>query len=234
MITKKVSWDNPDILWGLTDENTEEEILKFAFELIARVRFMPTATVSHGHPENRIIDFNLLSDGNLYFMTSRGKPFYRQLCEQPEIVLNTSVNDLYALKMRAFVKEIPDTETEIWEEFFERNPGTKKMYRKNFSIVAVFRLERGEGEMFHLYAEERIRRLRFAFGGMEKLPMTYRITEECIGCGTCQDNCVEQAIHQGDNGKYYIRYMDCDDCGICYTKCPLAGTAMVSRLESDL
>ena len=85
--------------------------------------------------------------------------------------------------------------------------------------------------MFHLYAEEKIRRMRFAFGGAEKLPMTYRITDRCIGCGECQANCVEDAIHQGDDGRYYIRYMDCDDCGICYTKCPLAGKAMLSRLE---
>ena len=119
----------------------------------------------------------------------------------------------------------------MWDEFFKLNPGTVKMYRKNFDIVAVFKLEKGNGEMFHLYAEEKIRRVRFGFGGGEAHPLTYAITDECIGCQTCLENCVEEAIHVGEDGKCYIRYQDCDDCGICYTKCPMPGVAMISRIE---
>ena len=99
MESRNLNWEPENILWGLTDENTDEEVLKKAFEIVHRVRFMPVATVNNGQPENRIIDFNLLPDGNLYFMTSKGKPFYKQLCERPEIVLNTSVDMLYALKI---------------------------------------------------------------------------------------------------------------------------------------
>lgn len=230
MEQRVISWDIKDILWGLTDRNTNEEVTEKAFDLIGKIRFMPTATVNNGQPENRIIDFNRLTDGNLYFMTSKGKPFYKQLCERPELVINTLIDDNYSLKLRAWVKE--ETRPEIWDEFFALNPGTKKMYRKNFDIVELYKLEKGEGEMFHLYAEERIRRARFAFGGMEKLPMTYYIDSlGCSGCGICQDNCVEQAIYQTDDSKYAIRDMDCDDCGICYTKCPLADTALKSRLK---
>ena len=230
MANTPVNWELKNILWGLTDENTEEEIRQKVFELIRDTSFFPTATVNNGQPENRLIDYNMLPDGELYFMTSKGKPFYKQLMERPEIVICSAVDSLYSLKLRAWVKEIPDTDTWVWDEFFKLNPGTVKMYRKNFSIVSVFKLEKGDGEIFHLYAEEKIRRLRFAFGGGEKLPMTYSITDACTGCGSCMDNCVEGAIHTGEDGKCYIRYMDCDDCGICYTKCPLAGTAMISRL----
>ena len=230
MANTPVNWELKNILWGLTDENTEEEIRQKVFELIRDISFFPTATVNNGQPENRLIDYNMLPDGELYFMTSKGKPFYKQLMERPEIVICSAVDSLYSLKLRAWVKEIPVTDTWVWDEFFKLNPGTVKMYRKNFSIVSVFKLEKGDGEIFHLYAEEKIRRLRFAFGGGEKLPMTYSITDACTGCGSCMDNCVEGAIHMGEDGKCYIRYMDCDDCGICYTKCPLAGTAMISRL----
>ena len=230
MANAPVNWELKNILWGLTDENTEEEIRQKVFELIRDTSFFPTATVNKGQPENRLIDYNMLPDGELYFMTSKGKPFYKQLMERPEIVICSAVDSLYSLKLRAWVKEIPVTDTWVWDEFFKLNPGTVKMYRKNFSIVSVFKLEKGDGEIFHLYAEEKIRRLRFAFGGGEKLPMTYSITDACTGCGSCMDNCVEGAIHTGEDGKCYIRYMDCDDCGICYTKCPLAGTAMISRL----
>jgi len=215
------------ILWGLTDQNTEAEVCAKAFELVGRVRFMPTATVNAGRPENRIIDYNQLSDGNLYFMTSRGKPFYEQLVAQPEIAVCTPIDDWYSLRLRANVAEEKDPK--IWDEFFARNPGTVEMYRKNFDIVVLYKLASGDGEIFHLYENERIRRLRFGFGGGEAVPLSYRITDACTGCGACQDNCVEGAVIRKDDGKYAIRYMDCDDCGICYTKCPLADTAMIKN-----
>lgn len=223
--------DEKDILWGLTDSNTMEEVREKAFALIGKIRFMPAATVNEGRPENRILDFNRLSDGNLYFMTSRGKPTYEQLCKRPQLVMNTLVDERYSLRLSAWVSET--TDQAVWDEFFKLNPGTKEMYRKNFDIVALYRIDRGEGEIFHLYANERIRRLRFAFGGEEIRPMTYRITEECVGCGICQENCVERAIHQKDDGKYYIKEMDCDDCGICYMKCPQADTALICRLKEQ-
>lgn len=218
-----------DILWGLTNRSTMEEVREKAFSLIGQIRFIPTATVSQGQPENRILDFNRLSDGNLYFMTSKGKPTYAQLSARPELVLSTLIDGRYSLRLRAWVSETRDPA--IWEEFFTLNPGTMQMYRKNPDIIALYKLTKGDGEIFHLYESERIRRMRFGFGGVEPRPMTYRITGDCVGCGTCQDNCVEQAIYQGEDGKYHIRDMDCDDCGICYTKCPLAGTALVSRLQ---
>lgn len=220
-----------DILWGLTDSNTMEEVREKAFELIGAIRFMPAATVNEQRPENRILDFNRLSDGNLYFMTSKGKPTYEQLLKRPQLVLNTLIDERYSLRLSAWVREVEDQA--VWEEFFSLNPGTRLMYRKNFDIVALYKLEKGEGEVFHLYASERIRRLRFAFGGEEIRPMTYRITEQCLGCGVCQENCVEQAIYRGEDGRYHIREMDCDDCGICYTKCPQADTALLCRLGTN-
>lgn len=221
--------EQKDILWGLTDKNTEEEIREAAFALIGKIRFMPAATVNEGCPECRILDFNLLRDGNLYFMTSRGKPVYRQLQKRPQLVMNTLIDERYSLRMSAWVEE--ETRQPIWDEFFEKNPGTKLMYRKNFEIVALYRLVRGEGEMFHLYASEKIRRVRFSFGGEIKKPMSYYISDQCVGCGSCQENCVEGAIHETEDGKFYIRDMDCDDCGICYTKCPMAGEALICRLK---
>lgn len=221
--------EDKEILWGLTDKNSREEVREKAFSLIGQIRFIPAATVNEGQPENRILDFNRLKDGNLYFMTSKGKPTYAQLSRRPELVLNTLVDKRYSLRLRAWVSEV--TDPAIWEEFFALNPGTKRMYRKNFDIVALYKLDSGEGEIFHLYADERIRRLRFGFGGRDPLPMSYRMTSACTGCGICQENCVEQAIDRGEDGKCHIREMDCDDCGICYTKCPLRDSALLCRIQ---
>ena len=113
-----------------------------AFALIGKIRFMPAATVNDGQPENRILDFNRLSDGNLYFMTSKGKPTYEQLCKRPQLVLNTLIDERYSLRLSAWVSETEDQA--VWDEFFKLNPGTKEMYRKNFDIVALYKLDRGK------------------------------------------------------------------------------------------
>lgn len=74
------------VLWGLTDESPESEVLEKAFSLIGAIRFIPAATTNEqGGAERRILDFNRLSDGQLYFMTSRGKPTYRQMRHQPRL-----------------------------------------------------------------------------------------------------------------------------------------------------
>ena len=127
--------EESQILWGLSDANTMEEVREKAFSLIGQIQYIPAATVNHGQPENRILDFNRLSDGELYFMTSRGKPTYAQLSARPELVLNTLIDRRYSLHLRAWVSEV--TDPAIWDEFFARNPGTKLMYRKNLDIVAL-------------------------------------------------------------------------------------------------
>ena len=68
MANTPVNWELKNILWGLTDENTEEEIRQKVFELIRDTSFFPTATVNNGQPENRLIDYNMLPDGELYFI----------------------------------------------------------------------------------------------------------------------------------------------------------------------
>ena len=221
-----------EILFGLGEHSSNEEIREKAFDLIGRIRFIPSATVNRGRPECRILDYHRLEDGNLYFMTSRGKPTFRQLRENPELTLNTLVEERYSLRLSARAEETRDRG--IWEAFFERNPGTRLMYRKNLDIVALMTLARGEGELFHLYASERIRRVRFAFGGATTRPLSYAITEQCTGCGVCRENCVEEAIFRLADGRYRIREVDCDDCGICYTRCPHRDRALICRLGPAL
>ncbi|WP_251319292.1 4Fe-4S dicluster domain-containing protein [Flintibacter muris] len=220
-----------DILWGLTDQSPQEEICEKAFQLISECQYISVSMVSNGHPESRVIDLQRLKDGRMIFITSKYKPFYQQLCKCPEIVACLPIDTWFMIRVRAFVKEVSEDQA-IRDEYFEANPGTKLMYRNNLSAVAFFVLEKGEGEMFHLYNSERVRRVRFGFGGLTPWPLTYSISYQCVGCGICQENCAEQAIFKGSDGKYHISHMDCDDCGICYTKCPNAGTALLSRLEA--
>ena len=49
--------------------------------------------------------------------------------------------------------------------------------------------------------------------------MAYKITDACVKCGTCADNCPVEAISEGD-GKYVIDADQCVDCGTCAAECP--------------
>ena len=53
-------------------------------------------------------------------------------------------------------------------------------------------------------------------GGLE---LSYKITEECISCGVCADECPVEAISEGDD-IYVIDPDLCTDCGACADVCP--------------
>ena len=50
--------------------------------------------------------------------------------------------------------------------------------------------------------------------------MAYRITDACISCGSCADQCPAEAISQGDT-QYNIDADTCISCGSCAGACPM-------------
>ena len=50
--------------------------------------------------------------------------------------------------------------------------------------------------------------------------MSYIITNECISCGACAEECPVNAISEKD-GKYTINSEECIDCGACADICPV-------------
>ena len=48
--------------------------------------------------------------------------------------------------------------------------------------------------------------------------MAYRITDECLGCGTCLESCPSEAIIEGEI--YVIDQEKCTQCGTCVESCP--------------
>ena len=50
--------------------------------------------------------------------------------------------------------------------------------------------------------------------------MAYKITDECVSCGTCASECPNDAISEGD-GKYVIDAELCVECGNCADVCPM-------------
>ena len=51
--------------------------------------------------------------------------------------------------------------------------------------------------------------------------MAFKISADCIMCGSCQANCPVDAISEGD-GKYVIDADTCVDCGACEEGCPVS------------
>lgn len=50
--------------------------------------------------------------------------------------------------------------------------------------------------------------------------MAYKISDKCIMCGACAENCPVSAISQGDT-QYNIDPEVCISCGACAAGCPV-------------
>ena len=49
----------------------------------------------------------------------------------------------------------------------------------------------------------------------------YVVTNDCIGCHTCMQNCPVGAIAPGPVGRPEINQDQCIRCGTCYDGCPV-------------
>ncbi|MBE5807788.1 MAG: 4Fe-4S dicluster domain-containing protein [Clostridiales bacterium] len=54
--------------------------------------------------------------------------------------------------------------------------------------------------------------------------MAYQISNDCIACGACADECPVGAISEGA-GKYEIDADTCISCGACAGTCPVGAPA---------
>lgn len=50
--------------------------------------------------------------------------------------------------------------------------------------------------------------------------MAYKISDECIACGACVEECPVSCISEAD-GKYEINADECIECGACAGACPV-------------
>lgn len=54
--------------------------------------------------------------------------------------------------------------------------------------------------------------------------MAYAISDACIACGACADECPVSCIAEKD-GKYEINADECIECGSCADVCPVEAPA---------
>lgn len=185
-------------------------------KMLRDIRDTAMATVGEdGTPRLRIIDTMLVEDEKLYFLTARGKDFYRELMKSGHVAI-TGLNDKWeTVRVQGKIRNIGH---ELLDRIFEENPSMNNVYPgETREILEVFCLYEGEGEYFCL-AGEPIEREPFSFGGKEMTSKGFLITEDCIGCGTCRSVCPQQCIDEGM--PFSIRQNNCLHCGSCYENCP--------------
>lgn len=188
-------------------------------EILREVKDAAFATVDeNGSPQVRMIDVMLVENETLYFCTSRGKDFYRQLMDKGETAVVGMNREYQAVRLNGMVEKLEDPKYWI-DRIFEANPSMNDVYPGDSRyILDPFCIRKGEIEFFDLGTTP-IQRESFSLGGQKTKKKGFYITEACIGCGKCKRNCPQKCIEEGK--PYRIRQENCLHCGLCYENCPV-------------
>lgn len=190
--------------------------------LVNEIHTTIVATVDdEGLPVTAAIDMMDYDENNLYFLTAKGKGFYDRLVKRGFLAFTALKGEdtmsSVALSVRGKVRELGCGKI---PELFEKNPYMHQIYPTDESMQAltVFQIYEGTGEWFDL-SKKPIERASFSFGGAEKKPEGYFITEACIGCGSCATVCPQNCIIT-DRVPHVIEQAHCLHCGNCMAACP--------------
>lgn len=173
-----------------------------------------------GKPVTCAVDIMDYDENGLYFLTAKGKNFYKRLKSTGYLSLTgikgESTMSCVAVSVYGKVKEIGK---ERLQRLLDKNPYMYEIYptEQSRSALTVFCVYQGNGELFDL-SKKPIERFSFTFGGDNAKNDGYFITTECTGCGKCQSVCPQQCIDV--NGKASIRQENCLHCGNCMNICP--------------
>lgn len=193
-----------------------DQIATKALKLLREIKSITFATVNNGQPAARIIDVMLVEEDGLYFLTARGKAFYKQLAANQRIAICGMDANYVSVRVIGDIQFCNNRN--IIDNIFKHNPMMNDLYPgEKRDILEGFHLYRGRGEIFDL-SREPPKRARFAFGGESVNPSGYQITAKCTACGLCLDACPVEVISEGD--VYLIDGSHCLECGRCTEVCP--------------
>ncbi len=180
------------------------------------------ATVdSNGNPQVRNISAIHYEPDAIYFFTARGKDFCKELLDTEKVQILGYTMYKEMIRLTGTVKPAPDDEQEKWRTvIFNEQPYLSNVYPGDTrSIGIIFCIRDMSIEYFNLGVNPIFRESYVIGNGMIQ-PKGYMISDECIGCGTCQTVCPQQVIEEGS--PYHIHQKNCLHCGNCFEHCPVS------------
>lgn len=196
---------------------TTKEILEF---LQNEIHTAVAATVDENNrPRTCAVDIMLADESGIYFLTAKGKDFYRRLRRSGYISFtgmkgNGTLNTIAV----SFWGRVQDIGREKLDLILEKNPYMFTIYpnEKAREQLNVFCLKTAEGEYFDL-SQNPVYRQSFSLGTTEKRG-GYYITDLCICCDRCMEVCPTHCIEADFPRKIDVNR--CLSCGACLKACP--------------
>lgn len=194
--------------------------LNKCLEKLREIKDVSFATVDKtGSPQVRIIDVMNIEDEKIYFLTARGKSFYKQLNGTLKVAIVGLTKDYESIRVNGKVKRV-DSQKETIDKLFKLNPSMNDVYPGDARyILEAFCVYEGEVEYFDLLKKP-IFRTSFSLNDGKIIKKGFFISDKCIKCGTCYRNCPQKAIIEKET-HYEIMQEHCLHCGLCFENCPV-------------
>lgn len=173
-----------------------------------------------GNPVTCAVDIMDFDESGIYFLTAKGKNFYKRLKSNAYLSLTgikgENTMSCVAVSLWGKVKEIG---VEYLKRLLDKNPYMYEIYptEQSRSALTAFCLYEGGGEWFDL-SQKPIERFSFSFGNYMMKANGYFVTDKCIGCGRCLSVCPQNCIELSKQAM--IRQKNCLRCGNCFDNCP--------------
>lgn len=214
--------------------------IKEIYEKMNEVGLLTFSTMHNDEIHSRIAHLNGYDDEGIYFRTMWNKPYGRQLKETGKVTICGASDSRilghnedgvpefppgYTIRLMGEVRHL--SEAEVRERARDNEALQLAVYDMD-KYTAMrdgnFMIYKGKGELLDydfecLNREHKLLRERFQFGGATYNKVGPTITDKCIECGLCFDNCTFKAIESGT--PYRIISERCDDCGSCLMNCPV-------------
>ena len=210
------------------------------YELCEKIGTMTFSTIHGDEVQSRIAHFNGFDEHGIYFRSMWNKPFARQLLETKKVTvcgisdsrIFHKPNDMNPyFPPGFFIRMVGEVEFVSEEEIRKLAVGNERLQlavfdmdrytamRKGNFVITKAKVEIYDFDYDCSTRDHKDLRTRFSFGDVPFNLAGPTITDKCIECGKCYENCTFKAIEKGT--PYRIDPIRCDDCGSCIMNCPV-------------